>query len=252
VQAQQPAPATANPDGTWHAAAPVSDTAAVRAPSPLVPASAPAARTLSYYKEADPPPSVQRTSAQFPAPVPLPRPAPSTTPAGDFANPIPLGLKEGGPNQVVRVESEANFKRRLSQQVRQKTSATGIPDRAVFPEEPVVSTKAYVARLFPEQSLLVEPNYVCYGPLWFQERNAERFGWDLGIMQPPLQAGIFFADVVTLPYHMGANLCHGPECSAGQCLPGDPVPYRLYPPNLSLAGSVLEVGAIAGAFAVFP
>jgi hypothetical protein len=217
-------------------------------------ATTPSADTLSYFKEAERPPApVERTAAQvLPVPIPYPRGAGVTAAPDDFENPIPLGLKDGGPNQVVRFESEANFKRRLAQRERQKSSPTGIPERAAFPDEPVVSTKAYAARKFPDHLLLVEPAYVCYGPLWFQEKNAERYGWDLGIIQPPLQAGIFFADVLTLPYHMGASLCHGPECSAGQCLPGDPVPYRLYPPGLSFSGGILEAGAIVGACAVFP
>jgi hypothetical protein len=210
---------------------------------------------LSFHKEPGlPPEPIQRTSAQI-----LPRPIdPSTRPlsrygADDLQAPIPLGLREGGPNPVVRVESEENFDRRITQIVRQNPGTqTGLPDRAIFPEEPVVSREKFAPRSFPAASLLVEPNYVCYGRLYFQERNAERYGWDLGMVQPAVSAGVFFFDVATLPYHWGANLCKGPACSAGQCLPGDPVPYLLYPPELSLTGAVAEAGAIAGVLAVFP
>jgi hypothetical protein len=154
---------------------------------------------------------------------------------------------------VVRLESEANFDRRITQKVRQTPGTqTGLPDRAIFPEEPVVSREKYVPRPFPPASLLVEPNYVCYGRLYFEERNSERYGWDLGMVQPLVSSGVFFFDVATLPYHWGANLCKGPACSAGQCLPGDPVPYLLYPPNLSVTGAVIETGAIAGLLAIFP
>jgi hypothetical protein len=173
--------------------------------------------------------------------------------ADDLQAPIPLGLRENGPNPVVRLESEENFDRRISQKVRQTPNTiTGLPDRAIFPDEPVVSREKFVPRAFPSASLLVEPNYVCYGRLYFQERNAERYGWDLGMVQPVLSAGVFFLDVATLPYHWGANLCKGPACSAGQCLPGDPVPYMLYPPELSITGAVVEAGAVAGLLAVFP
>jgi hypothetical protein len=217
-------------------------------------ATTPSGITLSYFKEAERPSApVERTSAQvLPVPVPLPRGTPPIIAPDDFENPVPGGLKDGGPNQVVRLESEANFNRRLVQKVRQKQTVSGIPERAAFPEEPVITTKKYAARTFPGHLLLVEPAYVCYGPLLFQEKNAERYGWDLGIIQPPLQAGIFFADVVTLPYHLTTSLLRGPNCSAGQCLPGDPVPYMLYPPNLSLAGGVVEAGVIVGLCAVFP
>jgi hypothetical protein len=173
--------------------------------------------------------------------------------ADDLQAPIPLGLRGDGPNPVARLESEANFDRRITQKVRQNPNKeTGLPERAIFPDEPVVTREKYTPRTFPASSLLVEPNYVCYGRLYFQERNSERFGWDLGMVQPLVSAGVFYFDVATLPYQWGANLCKGPACSAGQCLPGDPVPYMLYPPNLSVTGAVMETGAIAGLLAVFP
>jgi len=240
VQAQQTA-APVN-TSTWRA----SNGAAAPATSPKAPAPDPI--VLSYYKEPEPPP----------APV-LPKPAPSGGPSSPIKeiipsidDTIPFGLADGGPNEVVRLESEANFRRRLTQRNRQKSDSG--TDRTTFPDEPVVSTKTvkHVERALPGHMLLVEPAYVCHGPLWFEERNAERYGWDLGIIQPPIQAGIFFADVLTLPYHIGANLTRGPECSAGQCLPGDPVPYLLYPPQLSFSGGVLQAAAVVGACAAFP
>jgi hypothetical protein len=210
--------------------------------------------TLSFHKDANVPPApIQRTAAQVTQTPPVPsRPAGSYG-SDDLQTPIPLGLREGTPNPVVRLESEENFDRRISQKVRQAPhSPTGLPDRALFPEEPVITRDKYVARAFPAASLLVEPNYVCYGRLYFQERNAERYGWDLGMVQPVLSAGVFFFDVATLPYHWGANLCKGPACSAGQCLPGDPVPYMIYPPELSVTGAVCEAAAIGGLLAAFP
>src|SRR5262249_34041205 len=98
----------------------------------------------------------------------------------------------------------------------------------------------------------VEPNYVCYDRMYFEERNSERFGWDLGIIQPLVSAGIFFFDVAALPYHVGTDPCRKYECSAGYCLPGDPVPYLLCPPRLSLTGAVLEAGAVVSLVGIFP
>ena len=40
-----------------------------------------------------------------------------------------------------------------------------------------------------------------------------------------------FADVVLLPYHWGTDPCNCTECNRGYCLPGDPVPFLVYPPN---------------------
>ena len=44
----------------------------------------------------------------------------------------------------------------------------------------------------------VEPNYVCYNRLYFEQINAERYGWDLGFVAPFISAGEFFKDVVLL------------------------------------------------------
>jgi hypothetical protein len=35
-------------------------------------------------------------------------------------------------------------------------------------------------------------------------------------------------------------------------LPGDPVPLLIYPPELSLTGTVMEAGTIVALFAIFP
>ncbi len=42
------------------------------------------------------------------------------------------------------------------------------------------------------------------------------------------------------------------ECSAGKCLPGDPAPLALYPPQLSVTGLLAQSGAVAAGFFVFP
>jgi hypothetical protein len=211
---------------------------------------------LTYYKEPElPGAEVQPVGAQTLAPLQGMRPGDTGYSSDDFQDPIPLGLKEGGPNPVIRVESEANFNRRYAQKVRQspgKEAPTPYPQRAIFPQEPVVSRQPYLPRPFPPRTTLVEPNYVCHGPLLFEQRNMERGGWDLGIIQPVVSGGVFVADALTLPYHLGAAVCNWPDCSAGKCLPGDPTPFLLYPPPLSLTGAVAEVGVGAALFAAFP
>jgi hypothetical protein len=153
---------------------------------------------------------------------------------------------------VTRLESEANFNRRYAQKVREKPSLESPYPRAIFPLEPIVSRQPYSQRPFSPMMTLVEPNYVCHGPLLFEQRNMERGGWDLGIIQPFFSGGVFVADALTLPYHVGAAVCRWPDCSAGKCLPGDPTPFLLYPPPMSLTGAVAEVGVGAALFAAFP
>jgi hypothetical protein len=100
--------------------------------------------------------------------------------------------------------------------------------------------------------MVVEPHFVCYGRTYFTELNSERYGWDLGPLQPFVSAGVFFWDVVALPYHIATDPCRCYECSAGYCLPGEPVPYLLYPPTFSLSGLGAEAATAVVLFAVFP
>ena len=98
----------------------------------------------------------------------------------------------------------------------------------------------------------VEPNYVLYRRLFFEERNSERYGWDLGILNPFVSAGAFYWDLALLPYQVGSLPFRRFDSNAGLCLPGDAVPYYLYPPNWSVTGSVVEAGVIVALFAIFP
>ena len=152
-----------------------------------------------------------------------------------------------GPERVFRLESESSLFERMRQEIVQRPQK----DRAEFPDEPILSKEKYAGRSWPEQKALVEPNYVCYGRLLFEDRNAERYGWDLGPTQPLLSTGLFFRDALFLPYNLFKDPCRT-ETSAGQCLPGDPVPYLLYPPELSVTGGVAEAAVLLTLFAVFP
>jgi len=99
---------------------------------------------------------------------------------------------------------------------------------------------------------MVEPPYVCYRRLYFEQINSERYGWDLGLGYPLLSAGVFFWDVALLPYHAFTEPFRRYECNAGYCLPGDPVPLLLYPPELNLPGALAEAAVISLGFAIFP
>jgi hypothetical protein len=161
---------------------------------------------------------------------------------------ILIQLEPPGPQRVFRLESEASLQERIRQEFRQDDPI----QRVVFPEEPVLSTQPYQGRAWPPQKELAEASYVCYGRLLFEEKNSERYGWDLGAIQPIVSASVFFKDVLVLPYHAATDLCRCNECSAGYCLPGDPVPYLLYPPEISLTGAFAETAAAVTLFAVFP
>jgi hypothetical protein len=150
--------------------------------------------------------------------------------------------------RLIRLESEAALRERIRQENRDKPKM----ERVEFPEDKPFTEEKFNVRSFPNQVALIEPNYVCYGRLFFRDLNAEHNGWDLGLAQPFLSAGLFFKDVALLPYHWGKEPFRCFDSSAGLCLPGDPVPYLLYPPGFSVTGGASQAGAILGLMAIFP
>lgn len=163
-----------------------------------------------------------------------------------------IQVEPPGPQRLFRLESEAQLFERMRQEGRERTP----PERITFPVEPVVSDRRYdpYARAlhWPPANAIVEPYYVCHGRLLFEQRNAERYGWDLGPFHPFISAGGFVVNTVALPYNLARYPCRRYECSAGLCLPGDPVPLMLYPPEVTLTGLVAEAAVAAALFAIFP
>jgi hypothetical protein len=147
------------------------------------------------------------------------------------------------PRDLFRVESEAAWRQRLQYASKEKL---------VFPAEPPLPAEGFVARHWPMMVEHAVPSYVCYCPLMFEQINMERYGWDLGIVSVLASPAIFFFDAAILPYNLGAAACRPYECSAGYCLPGDPVPLKLYPPEWSLSGALAEGAAIGLVLAIFP
>jgi hypothetical protein len=122
-----------------------------------------------------------------------------------------------------------------------------------FPENYDPLTKAaYAPRAYQPSLESVEPYYVRYDRLYFEDRNSERYGWDLGMMQPLVSTAKFYLDLAMFPYNFGTRPCQRFEAGAGYCLPGDPVPYLIYPVELSVTGGLLEAGTIVGLAAIFP
>jgi hypothetical protein len=260
AQAQNWAPA-ASPYGAWRTNATTDSWSTTTwknvnpAPSyPVVPTPATTPR-----KDA-PTPTVIPIEKDVMSAKPVPQPKPAIQPvrypapssydakADDESKGFVPQLEPPGRQQLFQLESEAA----LNERMRQAGLTNVRRERITFPEYPPVSTETYPGRHWPPMPEYAEPNYVCYGRLLFEQKNTERYGWDLGIIQPVVSTGVFFADVATLPYHLATAPCRCYECSAGQCLPGDPVPYLLYPPELSATGGIAQAGTVLGLLAIFP
>lgn len=147
-------------------------------------------------------------------------------------------------------DSERELEERMRQERRDSQAAPG-SDTITFPERPEITEK-FQARKVEPVVCAVEPSYVVYRRLYFEEKNAERYGWDLGMFQPAVSTLYFFKDIALLPHNIATYPCRRFETNAGQCRPGDSVPYLCYPPEFTSSGLLAEVGAIALLFAVIP
>jgi hypothetical protein len=172
---------------------------------------------------------------------------PSQTQKGIDAYP-----QEPDPKRVFRLESEAELTQRMIRNSKTGENLLGIKYLFLNPDYPAVSKEKFVTRQWDPLTEMIEPPYVCYRRLYFEQINSERYGWDLGLGHPLLSAGIFFSDVALLPYHAFTEPLRRYECNAGYYLPGDPVPLLLYPPELSLTGALAEAAVIGIGFAIFP
>ena len=138
----------------------------------------------------------------------------------------------------------------MRQERRDSTGPGG--DTIQFPEKPKLTDQAYEARRFAPLVELAEPDYVVYRRLYFEEKNSERYGWELGPIQPVVSTLYFFKDSLLLPHNFASYPCRRFDTSAGQCRPGDPVPYTVYPPEFTGTGLLAEVGAVALLFWAIP
>ena len=71
-------------------------------------------------------------------------------------------------------------------------------------------------------------------------------------MQPLVSTLCFFKDTLLLPHNFASYPCRRFDTDAGQCRPGDPVPYIIYPPEITGTGLMAEVGAVALLFWAIP
>lgn len=107
-------------------------------------------------------------------------------------------------------------------------------------------------RNFQTMTAQVQASYVVYQPLYFQQINHERYGWDLGVFQPIVSTAQFYGDVLLFPYKFAANPPWHCDANVGYALPGDPEPLRFLTTPFSWRGVVGEVGVAVGGAAVFP
>ncbi len=179
---------------------------------------------------------------------------PATPGVGEASQPsYQIQLEPPGLGKLATVlQTDASLQERIRQETLSNPSTA--TERVEFPDEPILSRDRYAGRgnLWQQRGIVAEPNFVNYRKLLFQDVNAERYGWDLGFIQPFVSYGLFLKDVALLPMHLFNDPCRKNESSTGYCLPGDPVPYLCYPPGITLSGAVAEVATVFALLAIFP
>jgi hypothetical protein len=219
--------------------------------SPLQPTQPPSpAQPVAISPRPGPASLPQTRALQVPAPVQPVRyqAAPyASAPTPEF----PIQLEPPGLERISRLDSD----QKLQERIRQESIERGEKaDEVRFPESPILSRDPYQSRygLWATRVMTVEPNFTNYHKLYFEDKNSERYGWELGLLQPVVSAAYFYKDLAVLPGKLANSICDCGESDAGLCLPGDPVPYMLYPPDLTLTATAAELGTIALLIAVFP
>jgi len=105
---------------------------------------------------------------------------------------------------------------------------------------------------YPPRTECFEPPWVVHRRLHFEQKNPERGGWDLGIAQPVVSTLVFYKDVLFWPHSLASGVHTCWDTSAGKCLPGSPTPFYLYPPEITVTGSLAEIVLVTATVFIFP
>ncbi len=140
----------------------------------------------------------------------------------------------------------------LGERIRQEAKNRGSVEPIAFPDPPALTNLKFASRKLPHMGIYAEPYFVVHHRLYFEDLNSERYAWDLGFIQPIVSTAYFFKDVMLFPFHFGAHPHTRFDSSAGKCLPGDPVPYILYPEEITGSGILLEAGTVVAIAMMLP
>jgi hypothetical protein len=218
-------------------------------------------------------------------PIPVPAPANTLPPIPDRAirgaqglPPIPVPVQAGQPKQgdqkpptnidpnkytvlpdpsvVFMMYDDAQLERAIIEIVRKEWGISGVDKTLRFPDEAPVGVGKYVPKTvnyLPSQ-VAYDSLYIVHRRLHFEDKNTERSGWDMGIVQPFVSAMTFYKDFLFWPSHLASGFAYGFwDTDRGKCSPGSPTPYMLYPPGLTTTGSAFEAVIVTGAvFATVP
>lgn len=175
---------------------------------------------------------------------PMPQPAPPRY--------IDAFFKPPDHSRVFRLESYNTLEERMAREALKGINPLDMEYKYEKLDYPPPTPTKPIVRQWEPMTAITEPAYVCHNRLFFQQLNAERYGWSFGVLHPLISTGRFYIDMVTLPYHAAQRRHDRYECSAGYALPGDQVPLMIYTPKPSLSGALTQAAVIGLLFVAFP
>jgi hypothetical protein len=202
----------------------------------------------------------------------LDNPALATVEFSQVVPPAPAAFEEGTTSNVSAVsiwdEAAANDPQGFRAIGRQSLSITPklvdsdgerrlLPERRAYrklSQVPVVNHTVGYSRDWIPLSYSWEAPQLKYNPLYFEDPQLERYGNEVGILQPFLSGARFYATIPTLPYQMmseGNSVCHT-VYDFGYGRPGDCVPYALEVPEFSWTGALASGGWAFALIVILP
>lgn len=155
----------------------------------------------------------------------------------------PSGLTIGLPTRgrVFLLDGPEALERRIINDLQRQTRRAESEFEDLPPLAPVDVKYQPKTAYYPPLKLGIEPGYVVHRRLMFEEKNAERYGWDAGLAQPLVSTLYFYRDTLLWPAKLASNRRERYETSLGKCLPGSPVPYKVYPLEIDAFGAAVGV-----------
>ncbi len=90
-------------------------------------------------------------------------------------------------------------------------------------------------------------------PLYFEEVNAERYGYTASYcLQPLISAGRFFLTIPALPSKMAVDRPHSCVYALGHYRPGSCAPRQWHRMPVKATGSIVEAGVVLGLILLIP
>ncbi len=122
-----------------------------------------------------------------------------------------------------------------------------------LPTECSLGCDEFEGRNWACNAMLWKASSLCHKPLYFENRQLERYGHTHGpIIEPVHTAAHFFSSLIFWPYQTAIHPHNECVYALGYYRPGDCAPWLKDPVPLSLRGASRQALAITGAAAIIP